>query len=438
MKLKIKTCLKFSGGLALGLSLSAPAFAINGYFLLGYGAKQLGMAGAGVALPQDRIVGALNPAGMALVAPGFDVGLGVMHPIRGGEIDCRGIGACDREVSDSSRREIFGVPNMGYSRRLADGSTLGITLYANGGLNSTYDRALYEEAIARITGAMGGKATITDKLGVDFGQFVLAPSLSKSFGPVALGVGPLVQLQRFKAYGFGAFGGLSKDPGSLSDRGSEYLFGGGVRGGAIWTVTPSLSLGVEVSSPIYMEKSTKYNGLFAEDGGFDVPAHFTVGLAQKLLPTLTIAFDYQKIFFGDVGALGNPAPTAAEFLGVITPERRFGGSKGIGFGWRNQDVYRLGLLWKPGGHWQWRVGYSQCSSQITTDAVLFNIPTPSVMSQKVTGGFTYEWDSGRAVSLGYMHGFDDERRAAQTVLFGAPAKLQAGGEIVELAYHHRF
>ena len=227
-----------------------------------------------------------------------------------------------------------------------------------------------------------GKATITDKLGVDFGQFVLAPSLSKSFGPVALGVGPLVQLQRFKAYGFGAFGGLSKDPGSLSDRGSEYLFGGGVRGGAIWTVTPSLSLGVEVSSPIYMEKSTKYNGLFAEDGGFDVPAHFTVGLAQKLLPTLTIAFDYQKIFFGDVGALGNPAPTAAEFLGVITPERRFGGSKGIGFGWRNQDVYRLGLLWKPGGHWQWRVGYSQCSSQITTDAVLFNIPTPSVMSQK--------------------------------------------------------
>jgi long-chain fatty acid transport protein len=139
-----------------------------------------------------------------------------------------------------------------------------------------------------------------------------------------------------------------------------------------------------------------------------------------------------------VGALGNPAPTAAEFAGVITPERRFGGSKGIGFGWRNQDVFRLGLLWKPGGHWQWRVGYSQCSSQITTDAVLFNIPTPSVMSQKVTGGFTYEWQSGRGVSLGYMHGFDDERYAARTVLLGAPAKLQAGGEIVELAYHHPF
>jgi long-chain fatty acid transport protein len=215
MTLNIRHAMKLAFTLTVGLLVSAPAFAINGYFLLGYGAKQLGMAGAGVALPQDRIVGAINPAGMTLVAPGFDVGIGVMHPIRGGEIDCRGIGACDREVSDSSRREIFAVPTMGYSRRLADGSTLGLTLYANGGLNSTYDRALYEEAIARITGAVGGKAYLTDKLGVDFGQFVFAPSLSKTFGPVALGISPLIQLQRFKAYGFGAFAGLSTDAGSL-------------------------------------------------------------------------------------------------------------------------------------------------------------------------------------------------------------------------------
>jgi len=420
------------------LLLSPAAFAINGYFLLGYGAKQLGMAGAGVALPQDRVAGALNPAGMALVAPGFDVGIGVMHPIRGGEIDCRGIGACDREVSDSSRREIFAVPTMGYSRRLANGATLGVTLYANGGLNSTYDRALYDEAIGRITGAVRGSTVLVDKLGVDFGQFVIAPSLSQSFGPVALGIGPLVQLQRFKAYGFGSFAGLSTAPDSLTDRGSEYLFGGGVRAGAIWTVLPTLRLGVSGSSPIYMEKSVKYNGLFADNGGFDVPAHFTVGLAQQLLPSLTLAFDYQKIFFADVGALGNPAPSAAEFLGNIAPDRRFGGRRGIGFGWRNQDVFRIGLLWAQSPRLQWRLGYSRNNSQITTDSILFNIPTPSVMSQKVTGGVTYEWTTGHAFSVGYMHGFDDERRTANSVLFGAPAKLQAGGEIVELAYHHAF
>lgn len=420
------------------LLLSPGAWAINGYFLLGYGAKQLGLAGAGVALPQDRVVGALNPAGMALLAPGFDVGIGVMHPLRGAEIDCRGIGACDREVADSSRREIFAVPTMGYSRRLANGATLGVTLYANGGLNSTYDRALYDEAVGRITGAVRGSTVLVDKLGVDFGQFVIAPSLSNTFGPVALGIGPLVQLQRFKAYGFGSFAPLSTAPDSLTDRGSEYLFGGGVRAGAIWTVRPGTRLGVSGSSPIYMEKSVKYNGLFAENGGFDVPAHFTVGLAQEIVPSLTLAFDYQKIFFADVASLGNTAPTVAELSGNLAPDRRFGGRRGVGFGWRNQDVFRIGLLWVQSPRLQWRLGYSQNSPQITTNAVLFNIPTPSAMAQKVTGGVSFEWTKGRAFSLGYMHGFDNERGIARSALLGTPVKLQAGGEIVELSYHHDF
>ena len=70
--------------------------------------------------------------------------------------------------------------------------------------------------------------------------------------------------------------------------------------------------------------------------------------------------------------------------------------------------------------------------------MLFNIPTPSVMAQKVTGGVTYEWTTGRAFSLGFMHGFANELRTTRSVLFGAPVKLEAGGEIVELSYHHDF
>ncbi len=56
----------------VGLLAAWPATAINGFFLPGYGAKLIGVAGTGVAMPQDRMVGAVNPAGMALVAPGFD------------------------------------------------------------------------------------------------------------------------------------------------------------------------------------------------------------------------------------------------------------------------------------------------------------------------------------------------------------------------------
>jgi hypothetical protein len=43
------------------------ANATNGYFSHGYGAKSQGMAGVGIALPQDALAAATNPAGTALV-----------------------------------------------------------------------------------------------------------------------------------------------------------------------------------------------------------------------------------------------------------------------------------------------------------------------------------------------------------------------------------
>ena len=81
-----------------------PALATNGYFMIGYGAKAIGVGGAGVAFPQDRLAGAVNPAGMALVPGGYDAGLRVITAIREASIDCRGIGACDAVVGDRSAR----------------------------------------------------------------------------------------------------------------------------------------------------------------------------------------------------------------------------------------------------------------------------------------------------------------------------------------------
>ncbi len=426
-------------GLAVGLLYCTNAAAINGYFLLGYGAKQLGVAGVGVALPQDRLAAAINPAGMALVEPGFDGGLALMNPRRGAEIDCRGIGACDTVVGDNSRREFFQIPSFGYSRRLDPTTTLGLTMYANGGLNSTYDRAIFDEAAARIAGFPPPGGIQKDKLGLDLAQFVFAPSLSRRLTPdLAVGIAPLFQIQRFKAYGLQSFARLSSDPTSVSNRGAEYLFGGGVRVGFIWSVMPKLKFGAQFSSPIYMQDSIKYNGLFAQNGGLDVPAHFTLGLAYQLKPTITLAFDYQNIRYGDIDAMANPAPTLAEFQGNIAPERRLGGRDGIGFGWRSQNVYRLAGLWAFNPKTSFRLGYSYCSSQLTTAAILINVPLPSVMPHKLTGGFTYEVSAQNAFSLGYMHGFAGEKHDNSTELFGASAKLWASGDIAELAWHHNY
>ena len=50
------------GAVAAVLILAPVAQATNGYFTHGYGTTNKGMAGAGVALPQDALTVATNPA----------------------------------------------------------------------------------------------------------------------------------------------------------------------------------------------------------------------------------------------------------------------------------------------------------------------------------------------------------------------------------------
>lgn len=58
------------------VALLAPAFAsaTNGYFTHGNSVKSNGIAGIGIALPQDGLAAAANPAGTALVGNRLDVG----------------------------------------------------------------------------------------------------------------------------------------------------------------------------------------------------------------------------------------------------------------------------------------------------------------------------------------------------------------------------
>ena len=71
-------------GIALAALLAltaAPALATDGYFQLGYGAAQNGMAGACAALPLNTMSPATNPAADAWVT-GYDVDVALFNPNR--------------------------------------------------------------------------------------------------------------------------------------------------------------------------------------------------------------------------------------------------------------------------------------------------------------------------------------------------------------------
>ena len=62
------------------------AYATDGYFSHGFGIKAQGMGGVGIALPQDALAAATNPAGMGLIGDRIDFGVTWFRPQRETEI----------------------------------------------------------------------------------------------------------------------------------------------------------------------------------------------------------------------------------------------------------------------------------------------------------------------------------------------------------------
>ena len=427
--------------LACFLSASAnPCWAINGYFMSGYGPKAVGVGGVGIAMPQDRMAVSANPAGMAFVEPGYDAYIRMMHPQRRGGLDCTGIGACTQGVKDNSARQFFVVPGFGYSKRYNERLTWGIALFANGGINSSFSKAFYDGVAARI-----GGATLTpsgfpdkDKIGVDYSQLIIAPNISYRLSDrLVFGVAPLLAMHKFSARGFQSFGAFSTDPGSISNRGSNYGVGGGVKFGFIYELTKDLRIGIQYTSKLYMPKLTKYSGLFPNGGELDAPSHYGVGISWDVTEKFTLGVDVHQIQYATVAAFGNHGPKLSEFTGGFANERLYGGDDGVGFGWDNQTVYKAGGIYRFSDRFTFRLGWNRGSSMVPLSEALFSIVAPAGLQNHIYGGMTYAFKSGSEISWGYMHAFL-ETSSAPTPFFGARATTEVQGDALDISYSRRF
>ena len=426
--------------LIIAILWSGQLLATNGYFMIGYGAKSIAVAGSGVASAEDRLVGALNPAGTQLVANGFDVGLRAIGAQRNGSIDCRGIFGCNAIVRDRSARTVFLIPNFGWKRQLSDDFAFGISVYGNGGINTTYGRAFYREAIARIMGGSPGAPGFprTGKIGVDFSQLFIAPNLAYRLSDKnTIGIAPIFSLQRFSARGLELFAGISSDPTSLTGRGTDYNVGGGVRVGWQSQLLPKLRLGAQYTSRVWTGKAEKYSGLLADGGSFDAPPHWTVGIAWQASAKLTAYLDFQRINWEAIDSLSNPGPTAAELAGNVTPERRLGAKNTKGFGWRDQSVFKLGLKYAMTERLTLRAGWNHGSSIIPNKEALINILAPATVNNNFTGGASWKFNSSE-LSVTYKHSARKTVSDPQTNLFGAGARAPILQYALDIAWAKDF
>jgi len=412
--------------------------AINGYFAIAYGAKMTGMAGAAIAFPEDTLTAAVNPAGMSQVE-GLDIGARFLYLPRDAEFDCRGIGACDELVRDDSQRDYWIVPNFGWNKRLNDKSTLGVTVYGNGGINTAYRRRLFTETAERVLGAPS--ITTDGHLGVDFAQLIIATTYTYEMSPNNyIGVSPLFGIQKFSAQGLDFFQGVSSDAGSLTNRGDEVSYGLGIKLGWFYKPNDTYQFGAYYAPKMQMTKMKKYSGLLANNGEFDIPSNYGVGLAINFSKQLSVAFDVTRINYKDIEALSNPVPTASELNPMIgfSADRLLGAKNSVGFGWKSITAYSLGVRYIFDDKITLRAGANVGEEQIPRRSALLNPITPAMPAKHLTAGFSYKNSEHSEWSFAVMHAFRNELTAQNTAFLGADIKFGIAETTLDINYNYSY
>jgi len=383
---------------AAGLAAPMSAFATNGYFSHGYGTKNKGLAGGGSALPQDAMIAATNPAGMVWVGDRMDLGVALFSPQREytvtGDTTPDGPPFFDLAVENvESDSEYFLIPHFARNWMLDTDSSLGLTVYGNGGMNTDYPGSAGFGQGTFFGASAGGKANT----GIDLSQLFINVTYARKINDTSSwGVSAITAYQRFKANGLAAFSPFSSDAANLTDSGYDDSFGFGAKLGWQGEVNSDLTLAASYQSKISMDEFSDYAGLFAEQGGFDIPATWTLGLAYEIASTGTVTFDVQEIMYSDVSSIGN------SFLPNLQTSQ-LGNSDGAGFGYEDMTVYKLGYQWSTNPDWIWRVGFSVGDQPIPDSEVMFNILAPAVMEQHITGGFTFKTSTDSEFNFAAMY-----------------------------------
>ncbi len=412
-----------------GLCAAGSAYATNGYFTHGIGTKNKAMAGSGIALPEDAIDVVNNPAVAPFVGDQLIVGAALFSPIRkyqttdslaNGQCGPQGCAFTIGPNNIKSDSNYFVIPHIAKSWQLSNDSAWALSFYGRGGMNTDWNGGT-----ATFDPDGPGPAPVTTfdgtygfgKAGVNYSQAFLEATWAKKMNDnLSLGISGILVAQMFKANGVGSFapytetfaasGGMTM-PSNLSNNGTDWAFGGGLKVGLHYLPTDRVSLGLMYQTKIWMGEFDDYSDLFARQGDMDIPADLKFGLTFHANEKLDLNFDFEYIWYSDIDSVGNPiqllfnCPTAG--AGGTNLSNCLGGDNGGGFGWENMAVYKLGAKYKAGEDWTWRFGYSYGKQPIPTDQMTFNILAPGVIENHFTAGFTLERTPGRQFNMSFMY-----------------------------------
>lgn len=434
---KLATC----SSLFLGLLIPLESSATNGAWLIGFGAKSRAMGGTGVAMNTGGMAAAFNPATMIDSGTRFDIGAELFIPPRAIYHESTTLGFTD----ERSNHDIFLIPSMGGTWAWKEDITLGFA-FIGAGLQTEFDQTVNNSSCKKANAANPNSCPPTvfnvldnlasNEAGVQLVQMQIVPSIAYKIDKThTVGASFVMAAQFFRSEGLEDFAELqyTSSGGSegLTGEGFSHSFGAGYRLGWLGKfMDEKLRVGANYSSRVWMNHFARYKNLFAENGDFDIPENYSVGLAYDFLPKWTVAFDVQRINWSDVASIGNPGPNADASKNPfdLCPEPtditpcKLGGRLGLGFGWKNQTVYKLGVDWGYNEKWNLRAGWNYGKAPIPEDQILFNFLAPATPEHHLTLGAGYKIAEGWDLDMNFVYAFNNTIKG--------PTRYGIGGAVV--------
>jgi len=370
--------------LSLTLAFSSNTYATNGYFAEGYGAKSKSMGGTCVALTFSAMCGMTNPGTLAMMGNRLDYGLAFFRPERGftanDDASATMPPASIAPGTYESNNDWFVIPNFAYNRMLDDNTAIGLFVAGNGGMNTEYDSPVFKN----FSDPSDPSTLASSPTGADLMQMFVGLTYSRKItAQHALGIAPIFAVQGFEAQGLQPFKAFSKYPDKVTNNGPNYAYGGGIRVGWLGQLDEHLTVGASYQSKMWMSEFDDYKGLLAEEGSFDIPATYNLGVRLLLMPKVSLALEYQRIEYSGVKALSNPSNL------VFTPgETLLGTPDGLGFGWEDMNILKAGLQWQYSPDLTLRVGYSHANNPFPNTQALFNVLAPAVIRTHYSFGLS--------------------------------------------------
>ncbi len=369
------------------LLLPSPAYATNGYQLMGIGSYQKSLGGAVTANPGSAMTAITNPAGMARIGTRADFSMEAFLPSR--SVDFRAGGGAEA----GSDTRLYGIPSLGWTAPVSPSHP---NVYFGGGMYGTSGMGV-DYPVTSLN-ASGG--TFVGYSNVMFWQ--MAPTLAWNVNR-RLSVGAALNLDYQSV---SLFQEIRQGTGTYQadlSRGAS-AFGIGVGVGILYDLTPHVTLGLAYKSKQFFPRfkyqlrkgdvdTTLAGGGVGPAGtytlGLDYPQQIAVGMAVRPTGRLTLSADLKWINWADT----------MNRLEIHGPRVRFP----IDSGWSNQTVFALGAAYRVSEQLTLRAGYNHGSSPIDDAHAGDNLILPAVVENHFAVGGSYAFNTRWVLSFHLMY-----------------------------------